>query len=166
MNTDTDTDRDVPTVAAPIATYSHIASPSDARCQWWQRIASEGEVLAADPATVDGAGDLPGRYVRKGSDHELAAWTIVFDGEALHHRKQRGWRHLVGIVAVADDGTLSRLWMPPTAERKAAIKATGASHLMGGSGPNAAMVRIARYVLEGSTDADRRARLSVMLDAR
>ncbi len=142
-------------------TLSHIASPSDSRCNWLQLVADEAAVLAADPSKIDGAATLPGTKQRRGADSELPAWTILFDIEANHHWKNRGWTHVLGIVAPKGEG-LALYWMKPTAATKAAIKAAGAAHLIGGSGPNAAMVRAARYILEGADDNERQARLAAV----
>lgn len=140
-----------------VPTYTHVAVPRSSRCQWWQSIGKPQEVLALDPAGVESANDLPGEYLRKGTDLELPAWTVIFDGEANHHSKQRGWTHQLAIVAPDAEGDLDIKWVRPTADHKARIKAR-APHLKGGSGPNAAMARIARFVLEGVDDADRLAR--------
>ncbi len=145
-----------------MSTYSHIASPCDNRCTWIQRIADPVVIVTIDPANVSGARDLPGAGQRKKADSELAAWTVVFDVEAIHHTKQRGWRHTVGIVApTGEDGDLGLQFFSVGAAHKARIKAAGRSDLMGGSGPNAAMVRVARYILDGG-DAGRCARLAEM----
>jgi hypothetical protein len=136
-------------------THSHISRPQDSRCQWWQRIATRDDVLALDLASVDGARSLPGTYCRSGQDHELPVGSVVFDGEANHHRKQRGWTFTVGIVLPGGGGGIDLYWLAPTAERKAAIKAApdGAAY-MAGSGPHAAMVRMAQWILAGTTSAE------------
>lgn len=134
-------------------TLSHIARPADSRCKWWQRIATEAEVLGTDPAQIDGASTLPGAYQRKAADTELPAWTVVLDGQENHHVKARGWRHLLGIVVRSGD-RLGMVWITTPMQTKALIKAA-APHLAGGSGPNAALLRAARYVLEGQGDGYR-----------
>lgn len=142
-------------------TLSHIAKPSDSRCPWLQVHTTPDRVLAINPANVDGAKDLPGFKLRNGSDVELPAWDVLFDVEAMHHKKNRGWRHLLGIVVPNGDGLKLR-WFSIVMEVKTAIKAAGASHLMGGSGPNAAMLRAARWILEGETDEGRMSRVAIV----
>lgn len=139
-------------------TYSFVAGPIDARCQWWCRIGTPAAVRACDPAAVESASDLPGTYLRKGTDLELPAWTAIFDGEANHATKNRGWTHQVGIVVPMPGNGLTLKWFHPSQEAKKAIKAFGMHEIMGGSGPNAAMVRAARFVVSGTTTDDRLAR--------
>lgn len=127
-------------------TYSHIAQPEKVRpAVWWQRIASEAEVLTVTPKAADrGAAALPGAYARCGSDHELDPWTVVYDAE---REKPLGpTRFLVGFVV----GDAQRIvWVRDhRMPQKARIKAEDpTSDLLRGSGPTAAMQRIALYVL-------------------
>lgn len=153
---------EVPTPAAAL-TCTHTAKPVDPRCPWWQRAGTENEVLMKTVDTVSEAGSLPGKFLRPGADLELSAWSCIFDGEAMHATKHRGWRHVVGIVApTGDDGTLVITWIQANMAMKQAIKAARYSHLLGGSGPNAALLRVARYVLEAPDTTERLARLRAM----
>lgn len=158
-----------------MATFSYIAKPQDHRCRWWSKIFDADKAARLNPRDVTTADTLPGSYERKNADHELAHWTFVCDGEALHHRHDRGWRHRVGVVyprevtlagftnlrgKVVEDA-IGILWITPTQEVKTAIKAAGAdtATILGGSGPNAGMARIAAYIAAGHDDQERRARL-------
>jgi hypothetical protein len=76
---------------------------------------------------------------------ELPIGTFVFDGEAVHHRKVRGYNYNLGVVLSETE----IVWMRATNERKSQIKDAGARHLMGGSGGVAGMIRMARWILEG-----------------
>lgn len=154
------------TNATTIQTYSHIAKPRDRRCSWLQLVLTPEMVLDASPADVDGAGTLPGLRQRRYADTELPVWSVVLDIEARHHTKNRGWDHYVGIVRPTEDGLVLTWVGEPTAAMKALIKASGAAHLLGGSGPNAAMVRCARWVLEGVDDVERERRLLALLAAK
>ena len=146
----------------PVSTYSHIVKAQDNRCMHWQRILTDvPTILLADLAQVGDASTLPGAYARKGSDHELPAWSVVFDGEAVHHVKNRGWVHTLGVTYPLSNGQIGIVWVRCTPEHKAAIKASGAG-LMAGSGPNAAMLRVAQYVLGGIGDQERIDRLHAM----
>jgi hypothetical protein len=147
------------TLSLETPTLSVTLSPVDKRCTWFCKVDPSG--LARTPDPVEGATSLPGDRVRAGTDLELPAWSVVYDVEARHHAKMRGWDHRVGIVVLREDGGLSLRWVQPTAAHKAAIKAADPS-LRGGSGPNAAMVRLAAYVLRGETEADRLARWLAM----
>jgi hypothetical protein len=70
------------------------------------------------------------------------------------------------MVAPSNSGELVLWWFGELGMSvKTAIKAEGASHLMGGSGPNAAMVRALRWILEGDTTEERVRRLNVVHDA-
>lgn len=146
-------------------TFSHVAHPEDSRCSWLQVHATPEQLLSTSPTTVDRAADLPGRKLRNGADIELPAWSVLFDIEAMHHRKQRGWCHLLGLIIPEDGGELRLRWICPGMAVKMTIKAAGATHLIGGSGPNAAMVRTARWILEAEGDDARLDRWRVLKDA-
>lgn len=127
-------------------TYSHVAKPADRRCRWWQRICDQGDLERVELGAVDGANALPGRYLKDGSDVELPIWSVVFDGEARHHAKPRGWRFLVGFVVPGDDGGLRLVWREPKVQDKARAKADNQA-LAAGTGPHAALVRAALWAL-------------------
>lgn len=151
------------TAAAP--TYSHIAVPSDHRCRWWQKALPIDTMLATNPADIEGGNDVPGTYMKKNADHELAAWTAVLDSEAKHHKKDRGFSYTLGIIHPNPnvEGELTITWIGArVAPQKAAIKAAGASHLMGGSGDAAHLVRMARWILEADTDEARLERIATL----
>jgi hypothetical protein len=92
------------------------------------------------PGDVSGANDLPGEYLRNG-DIEIFPGEYVIEGEANHHRRQRGWTY--GVSTCGPTLTYSK-------STKDAIKALAAAGLIGierakdllrGSGGIAACVR-------------------------
>lgn len=147
----------------PIETLSHIAKPVDSRCRWWQKTLTADQAVALDPAAIDDAGSIPGAYHRKNADMELPEWAVIFDGEANHHAKPRGWRWVVGFVVRDEAGALVVTWVTSAvAGQKAVVKASGAAHLLGGSGDVANIVRCARWVLEAETSQARMERIAAL----
>lgn len=143
-------------------TLSHIAKPCDDRCRWWQKTLAAEAVIALDPASIEDANSIPGTYLRKGADLELNEWTVLFDGEQVHHKKPRGWTWTMGIV-LRVDGALKVEWIRANVSKhKAVIKAAGAAHLLGGSGDVASMVRVARWILEADTTEARMERIAAI----
>ena len=143
-------------------TYSHVASPVDPRCPWMQLIASPEEVLTSKVEKTNGATTLPGKKQKKNADSELPGWTIVFDIEANSRTKNRGWTHTLGVVRGEEIH-----WIRCTAIVKETIKADRAAcdadpDLLLGSGPNAAMLRAAKWILSASTDEGRAERLKAL----
>ena len=150
------------------ATRSVVLRPWNSKCSYWALVATPEEVLAADLKGAGGMHSLPGTLARKGSDHELPAWTVVLRGEAVHPTKHRGWNFCVSFILPVVDADSNgepmnrNLGLPGTAQ-KAAIKASGAQHLMLGSGPHAAMLRAAKWVLEAEGDDARLARVDALM---
>lgn len=151
------------------ASFSVTLAPVDRRCRWWSKIVTDPSTL--DVAATDGAGSIPGAYQRAGSDHDLAPWTAIFDGEANHYRRaDRGWTFRVGVVR-PDGDDLSMTWIVirPAAQRsamKADTTTNGTPPDLHGTGDHAAMVRAAAWILGGETEADRLARLAIVDRAR
>lgn len=157
MNTET-----AETTAA-IETLSHVAKPNDRRCRWWQKTLTADQAVKLNPEAIADAGSIPGPYHRNGADMELPEWSVIFDGEALHHAKPRGWRWVVGFVVRDEAGALVLTWVTSAvAGQKAVVKASGAAHLLGGSGDVANIVRCARWVLEAETSQARMERIAAL----
>ena len=141
----------------------HTAKPCDTRCRWWQKTLTADEVIALDPASIDDANSIPGQYHRKGADMALPEWAVIFDGEAIHHKKNHGWRWVFGVVVRDAEGKLGVAWVTSSvAKQKAAVKAAGAAHLLGGSGDVANIVRCARWILESETTEGRMERIAAL----
>jgi hypothetical protein len=130
--------------AAAQSSVSVKIAPADRRCRYWAKVVRAATPLPA-PDSVDGANGIPSPYARLG-DEELFAGDFLFEGEAEHHRKARGWDYIVSYMG--PDGKLIRC-RPGSAE-KAAMKANGLpANLLPGSGDIAAMVRLAHAVRLG-----------------
>lgn len=140
----------------------HIAEPVDRRCaaRWWQRIASPEEVLAADLSSVHCARDLPGRLQRQGVRSDLADWTIIFDGEPMHHSKPRGWAWAVGVVV---PGAWEARWygLEMARQRELIRRDARDADLLVGAGPHTGQLRLAKWILRGD-ERQRLARLAVL----
>ena len=122
----------------------------------------ESTVLSLDPKKIASANDLPGDYVRKGTDLEIPDWTFIFDGEANHATKQRGWTWQLG-VAIPGVTEPYIVWIvSDVAKQKAKIKAEGATHLIFGSGDNANLARMARWIAEGPDLPERLRRIQIL----
>jgi hypothetical protein len=114
-------------------------APQDSRCRYWAKIIRCDEKLP-DPKSVDGASTITGNYLRQG-DEELLAGDMLFEGEANHHRRDRGWSYHVQFL---DSNTGELVRIRPDSTIKAALKAAGLHPLLLlGSGDLAACVRIA-----------------------
>jgi hypothetical protein len=130
--------------ATAMASASVEIGPSDKRCRYWAKVLRAGCPLPA-PSAVNGANDVPGPYLRHG-DEELFPGDVLIEGEALHHRKARGWLYTACFMGA--DG--APVWVRPSHELKATMKAAGMpAHLLAGSGDVAACVRIAHAVRLG-----------------
>ncbi|WP_139826500.1 hypothetical protein [Derxia lacustris] len=133
--------------------FSVSLYPCDSRCRYWAKIIRKGQSLPL-PADVNGANDIPGKYLR--GDEELLPGDVLFEGEAMHHRKNRGWHYVVQVVTEA--GELRRFVNGAFSNQKAQMKAQGMSpDYLRGAGDVAAMVRIAhgiRLGLEVRSDED------------
>lgn len=126
----------------------------DSRCRAWCKVLSSEEVRRIRPAGIDGANDLPGSYLPFGREVELFPGDIIFEGEANHHTKPRGWTYNLGFVVGGANGVAQIAWV--SGDERAALKADlraskdpAVRELLAGSGDVAAMVRYARAVLMG-----------------
>jgi hypothetical protein len=116
------------------STVEYIAEPSDLRCSWWSVILPDtGLELSKDRL------NLP--YLRAGADLELRYGQMLIDSEAMHHRKNRGYRVLL-IVSFGNECKS----LVPTAVRKKHIKANGGQDLMHESGDVAGCIRMAVWL--------------------
>lgn len=137
-----------------------IAAPRDARCKWWCKVIHATASLPL-PSQVDGANDIPGVYLRKGDDVELEPGDVLARGEAVDHRRLRGW--VYDIKEYHPDGKPRRIDPFGAAELKALIKRAAAcgvmtreraKELLGGSGDVAALVRWLHVRREYGTAAE------------
>jgi len=120
--------------------------PFDRRCRYWAKIVRPGQALPR-PSEVKGANDIPGGYLRLG-DEELFPGEILFEGEAMHHRKQRGWTYS---LTWCDHSTGEKRTLDnPDAKTKADLKSAGLpAELLRGAGGPAACVRVAHALRLG-----------------
>ncbi len=68
--------------------FSVSISPVDGRCKYWAKLVRANEHLPM-PETVQGASDIYGSYLQLG-DEEIMSGDVLFEGEAMHHRRSRG----------------------------------------------------------------------------
>jgi hypothetical protein len=114
-------------------TVSYIAKPDDNRCAWWSmQLPADIELSSAK---------IPAPYLRKGADLELKQGDMLIDSEAMHHRKNRGYRVNLGVCV---GGKVK--FIIPSASKKAFIKANGGKDLMHESGDVAGCVRMAVWL--------------------
>jgi hypothetical protein len=124
--------------------------PRDGRCRYWAKVVRAGSPLPM-PGSVDGANDIPGAYLRSGSEVELFPGDLLFEGEANHHTKQRGWTYDLRTVRgkISEKGNY-RYFLGFTAEikgwvkllvREGKIEKSVGVELLKGAGDCAAMVR-------------------------
>lgn len=114
-------------------------APSDHRCKYWCKIVRAGAPLP-HPASVDGANDIPGAYLKKG-DVEVFVGDVIFEGDENHHRKQRGWTWTMYIV-----DELGELQTVNYSQAKDILRMWGIKDMLAGAGACAAMVRAAWYL--------------------
>lgn len=125
--------------------HSVTVKPLDPRCRYWAKVLRAGDPLPL-PSNVEGANDIPGRYLQLGEE-ELLPGDVLLEGEANHHRNARGWTYWVTFVR--PNGALVHLTSGFSVQKKA-FKAQGMPpELLTGSGDIAAMVRIAHAVRLG-----------------
>lgn len=121
--------------------------PCDSRCQWWAKIIRSTDTKLPAPRAIGGAGSLPQGYSRRG-DEELYPGDFVIEGEANHHRKQRGWTYwLHGL-----DASGREIWMKSGqfSTLKPRLKQAGLEpSLLAGAGDIAAAVRVIHAVRAG-----------------
>lgn len=129
----------------PTKSVSVSIGPVDSRCRYWAKIVRKGELLPM-PSNTHGANDIPGPYVRNGEDELLPGDTLI-QGEARHHRKQRGWNYAVTYCTEAGEKLHI---VNPGADVKAALKGAGVrAELLPGSGGIAACVRVRKALQLG-----------------
>jgi hypothetical protein len=122
-------------IPQPPTTITYIAKPQDKRCNWWSvqlpdsGLELDGERLAAP-------------YLKNGADLELAPGQMIIDSEAMHHRRERGYRVLLIVALNSGEWRV----LNPTAARKAYIKAHGGRDLMRESGDVNGCIRMAVWL--------------------
>ncbi len=126
--------------------FSVSIYPVDGRCRYWAKIVRANQSLPM-PETVQGAADISGNFLRRGEE-EIMTGDVLFEGEAMHHRKARGWLYTVSAVTPA--GALlvrNGDWR----EFKSEMKTEGGFDpmLLRGSGDLAACVRFAHIARLG-----------------
>ena len=120
--------------------------PCDARCRYWAKIVRAGMPLPS-PSLVSGANDIPSAYLQRGDD-ELLPGDVLFEGEANHHRSNRGWSYWVTYVTEAGD--LVKVEHKDFGTIKSLLKQQGMEpEFLKGAGDIAAMVRIAHGLRMG-----------------
>lgn len=127
------------TEGAPALSCNFPVGPQDYRCKYWCKVLRAGDTLPA-PTDVDGAGSIPGSYLRKG-DVEVFEGDVIFEGEENHHRKQRGWTWTMYVV-----DHLGELQTVDYAQAKDILRMWGIKDMLAGAGACAAMVRAAWYL--------------------
>jgi len=126
--------------------HSVEIAPCDGRCRYWAKIIRAGIPLPL-PSLVNGANDIPTRYLLRGNE-ELLPGDALFEGEANHHRKTRGWTYWLTFVTEAGD--LVRVCNEDFGGIKVLLKQQGlAAEYLRGSGDVAAMARIAHGLRMG-----------------
>jgi len=99
------------------------------------------------PIDATGADSIQGAYARRGED-ELAKGDVLFEGEANHHRQNRGWDY--AITALTEEGKVLKVPTGDFAWAKSRMKANGMPvDYLKGSGDIAAMVRVAHGLRMG-----------------
>lgn len=87
--------------------YVITAKPRDSRCRYWCKVVDGADLPA--PRSVLGASSLPGEYEDKGDTVIVDEGQFVFEGEAMHHRKNRGWAYWVWQVQRDENGCLRKV---------------------------------------------------------
>lgn len=124
----------------PIVSVTVTPKPIDSRCKYWAKIVRADELPT--PSEVSGAGDLPGEYLRVGEEVELFTGDYLVEGEANHHRRQRGWEYWVSTCVVVDGvPQCIRLEEFDGKGVKSALREAGERDLLRGAGKHAAVVR-------------------------
>lgn len=139
----------VETPVAPARSVSVSVSikPNDSRCRYWAKIIRSGDPLPI-PSLVNGGNDIPGDYLRRG-DEELFVGDLLIEGEANHHRRERGWSYWVSYVD--KDGSLLHFASSFTVPKAAAKQQGLAPELLAGSGDVAGAVRVGHALRLGLT---------------
>lgn len=148
---------DTPVVSAsaesstnPTQVYQSLSieiGPCDSRCRWWAKVIRSADSKLPAPRAIGGAHALPQFYSRPG-DEELYPGDFVIEGEANHHRKQRGWTYwLHGL-----DASGREIWMKSGqfSTLKPRLKQAGLEpSFLAGAGDIAAAVRVIHAVRAG-----------------
>lgn len=134
----------------PTKVYQSLSikiAPCDSRCRSWAKVVRATDTSLPMPRAIYGARSLPQGYSSRG-DEELFPGDFVIEGEANHHRKQRGWTYwLRGLDASGrriclESGQFSAL--------KPLLKQAGLEpSLLAGAGDIAAAVRTIHAVRAG-----------------
>lgn len=146
----------------PENSVSFSVRPYRRHCRYWAKLVRAGAGLPM-PGEVDGANTIPGKYLRLGEE-ELFCGDLLFEGEANHPSKDRGWSYWVHYVD--DSGNLISAnsgWREFKAQLKAATGAFDPA-LLKGAGDLAACVRFAHVQRMGGLDTLRA--LALAIEAR
>lgn len=124
----------MPTPDEVTTSVDYIARPIDSRCRYWCKVVPAGTTIPL-PGDADGAASIPGAYVK--GEVTVFDGDAIFEGEANHHKKQRGWSFNVGVV---ESGKIR--WLKAS-EAKNRLRKIGAAtrDLLAGSGDHAAGLR-------------------------
>jgi hypothetical protein len=142
----------------PIVSVGYTPKKADSRCRAWCQILSRAAVSSLRVAVVSGADSLGGRYETFGREIEVFAGDFIFEGEANHHTKNRGWSYSLGIVVASDrpDGDAEIVWVTAAEAMDAkehlrvlAKRGDFPAEDLKGAGEVAALVRYAQAVLAG-----------------
>lgn len=131
--------------ASAVPSVSVQNRPRDKRCPYWSKVIRAGAPLPL-PSDIHGAVDIDGPFLRPG-DVKLLPGDVLFEGEANHHRHERGWTYWVSFIDA--EGNLLR-YSSGFGVQKTAAKAQGlARELLAGSGDVAGAVRVAHALRAG-----------------
>jgi hypothetical protein len=141
----------------PVVSVGYVPRKLDSRCRAWCQVLSAAAVNSLRVSAVSGAESLGGKYERFGHETEVFVGDFVFEGEANHHTKPRGWSYSLGIVVASTDGTEAEIVWVAEAEAAALkphLRALAKAGLfpaedLKGSGEVASLVRYAQAVLAG-----------------
>jgi hypothetical protein len=134
-----------------IQSVSIVLRANDRRCKYWAKCVRAGALLPL-PEAVSGAGDVPGEYLRSGSDVELDVGDFLLEGEENHHIKKRGWTYNLSVNSPFAPGKHTYIAFDSSIKTdiKDAVAAgnldpDSARLVLRGSGEVAAMVRAINY---------------------
>lgn len=142
----------------PIVSVGYTPKKADSRCRAWCQILSRAAVSNLRVAVVSGADSLGGCYETFGREIEVLAGDFIFEGEANHHTKNRGWSYSLGIVVASDlpEGDAEIVWVTVAEAiaakehlRERAKHGAFPAEALKGAGEVAALVRYAQAVLAG-----------------
>lgn len=133
-----------------LKTVSFEIRPYNRGHAYWAKLIRAGGNLPF-PALVNGASEIPGKYLMHGEE-ELFPNDILFEGQANHRSKSRGWRYWVHFVN--ENGDLIQphgAWSVFKSRLKEAA-GTYDAELLKGAGDLAACVRWAHIQRAGGLD--------------